>query len=97
MGASEAPEPLDARPAGHGGIEGPAAGAGKVTGVGGVKVSAAPNGVASLVEYTFLVALIAVVRLIAISFVGSAASKKFSSVGSTPLGHRQPSPNKTLL
>ena len=38
---------------------------------------------ASLVEYALLVALIAVVCIIAISFVGSAASTKFSSVGST--------------
>jgi pilus assembly protein Flp/PilA len=37
---------------------------------------------ASLVEYALLVALIAVVCILAISFVGSQASKKFSSVGS---------------
>ena len=37
---------------------------------------------ASLVEYALLVALIAVVCIIAISFVGTAASAKFSSVGS---------------
>ena len=37
---------------------------------------------ASLVEYALLVALIAVVCIIAISFVGTAASTKFSSVGS---------------
>ena len=37
---------------------------------------------ASLVEYALLVALIAVVCIVAISFVGSAASAKFSSVGS---------------
>ena len=37
---------------------------------------------ASLVEYALLVALIAVVCIIAITFVGSSASTKFSSVGS---------------
>ena len=37
---------------------------------------------ASLVEYALLVALIAVVCIAAITFVGSNASKKFSSVGS---------------
>ena len=37
---------------------------------------------ASLVEYALLVALIAVVCILAITFVGTAASKKFSSVGS---------------
>ena len=38
---------------------------------------------ASLVEYALLVALIAVVCLIAIAFVGTQASKKFSTVGSS--------------
>ena len=38
---------------------------------------------ASLVEYALLVALIAVVCLIAIAFVGTSASTKFSSVGSS--------------
>jgi pilus assembly protein Flp/PilA len=37
---------------------------------------------ASLVEYALLVALIAVVCIVAISFLGGAASKTFSSVGS---------------
>ena len=37
---------------------------------------------ASLVEYALLVALIAVVCIIAITFLGDAASSKFSSVGS---------------
>ena len=37
---------------------------------------------ASLVEYALLVALIAVVCIIAITFVGSRASDKFSEVGS---------------
>lgn len=36
---------------------------------------------ATLVEYVLLVALIAVVCIIAISFLGHAASTKFSSVG----------------
>jgi pilus assembly protein Flp/PilA len=37
---------------------------------------------ASLVEYALLVALIAVVCIIAITFLGHKASEKFSSVGS---------------
>jgi pilus assembly protein Flp/PilA len=37
---------------------------------------------ASLVEYALLVALIAVVRIVAVSLLGKNASKKFSSVGS---------------
>ncbi|HZD79065.1 MAG TPA: Flp family type IVb pilin [Actinomycetota bacterium] len=36
---------------------------------------------ASLVEYALLVALIAVVCIVAIAFLGRAASSKFSSVG----------------
>lgn len=36
---------------------------------------------ASLVEYALLVALIAVVCIVAISFLGSSASKQFDSVG----------------
>jgi pilus assembly protein Flp/PilA len=36
---------------------------------------------ASLVEYALLVALIAVVCIAAITFLGEEASKKFSSVG----------------
>lgn len=36
---------------------------------------------ATLVEYVLLVALIAVVCIVAISFLGKAASTKFSSVG----------------
>lgn len=36
---------------------------------------------ASLVEYALLVALIAVVCIIAVTFIGSNASAKFSSVG----------------
>ena len=38
---------------------------------------------ASLVEYALLVALIAIVCIAAISFLGSKASTKFSSVGSS--------------
>jgi pilus assembly protein Flp/PilA len=37
---------------------------------------------ASLVEYALLVALIAVVCIVAITFLGKAASSKFSTVGS---------------
>jgi pilus assembly protein Flp/PilA len=36
---------------------------------------------ASLVEYALLVALIAVVCIAAVTFLGSAASSKFSSIG----------------
>lgn len=38
---------------------------------------------ASLVEYALLVALIAVVCIVAITFLGNAADEKFSSVGSS--------------
>ena len=38
---------------------------------------------ASLVEYALLVALIAVVCIIAITFLGKSADEKFSSVGSS--------------
>jgi pilus assembly protein Flp/PilA len=38
---------------------------------------------ASLVEYALLVALIAVVCILAITFVGNRANDKFSSVGSS--------------
>jgi pilus assembly protein Flp/PilA len=37
---------------------------------------------ASLVEYALLVALIAVVCIVAITFVGNQANSKFSTVGS---------------
>lgn len=37
---------------------------------------------ASLVEYALLVALIAVVCLVAIAFLGKSASQRFSNVGS---------------
>lgn len=38
---------------------------------------------ASLVEYALLVALIAVVCIAAVSFIGSSASAKFSEVGAS--------------
>jgi len=38
---------------------------------------------ASLVEYALLVALIAVICIVAIAFLGKSASQKFSSVGSS--------------
>ena len=38
---------------------------------------------ASLVEYALLVALIAVVCIVAITFLGDTASEKFSNVGSS--------------
>jgi pilus assembly protein Flp/PilA len=38
---------------------------------------------ASLVEYALLVALIAVVCLVAIAFLGQSASQRFSNVGSS--------------
>jgi pilus assembly protein Flp/PilA len=41
---------------------------------------------ASLVEYALLVALIAVVCIIAITFLGEEASSKFSDVGSAVAG-----------
>lgn len=41
---------------------------------------------ASLVEYALLVALIAVVCIIAITFLGQTASEKFSEVGSAVAG-----------
>jgi pilus assembly protein Flp/PilA len=37
---------------------------------------------ASLVEYAFLVALIAVVCIVAIAFLGNSASSKYSNIGS---------------
>ena len=41
---------------------------------------------ASLVEYALLVALIAVACIVAIGFLGSSASSKFSKVGSQIAG-----------
>ena len=37
---------------------------------------------ASMVEYALLVALIAIVCLVAVAFLGQSASQRFSSVGS---------------
>ena len=41
---------------------------------------------ASLVEYALLLALIAVVCIVAVTFLGRCASSKFSSVGSAVAG-----------
>lgn len=41
---------------------------------------------ASLVEYALLVALIAVVCIVAIQFLGTSASARFSSIGSSVAG-----------
>ena len=41
---------------------------------------------ASLVEYALLVALIAVICIVAIAFLGKSASTKFSTVGSSVAG-----------
>ena len=41
---------------------------------------------ASLVEYALLVGLIAVVCIVAVTFLGKSASSKFSSVGSAVAG-----------
>ncbi len=41
---------------------------------------------ASLVEYALLVALIAMVCIVAVTFLGQATSSKFSSVGSAVAG-----------
>jgi pilus assembly protein Flp/PilA len=41
---------------------------------------------ASLVEYALLVALIAVVCIVAVTFLGSSAKDKFSRVGSAVAG-----------
>ncbi len=41
---------------------------------------------ASLVEYALLVALIAVVCIVAVTFLGKSASSKFSTVGSSIAG-----------
>jgi pilus assembly protein Flp/PilA len=47
-----------------------------------VRAGAADDRGASLVEYALLVALIAVVCILAITFLGNNASKKLSDVGS---------------
>ena len=41
---------------------------------------------ASLVEYALLVALIAVICIVAIAFLGKSASTKFSTIGSSVAG-----------
>ena len=47
------------------------------------KINAQTERGASLVEYALLVALIAVVCIIAITFLGKSASSKFNTVGSS--------------
>ena len=53
--------------------------------IGALVTSRVPTGEdgASLVEYALLVALIAVICLVAIAFLGQSASSKFSTVGSS--------------
>jgi pilus assembly protein Flp/PilA len=41
---------------------------------------------ASLVEYAFLVALIAVICIVAIAFLGTSTSSKYSNIGSQVQG-----------
>ena len=43
---------------------------------------AAEDGGATAVEYALMIALIAVVIIVAVAFIGKAASNQFSSVGS---------------
>ena len=55
----------------------------------GLKTRAADEGGATAVEYALMVALIAVVIIAAVAFIGKSASSQFSSVGScvnTPAG-----------
>jgi len=47
-----------------------------------LKDRAAEEGGATAVEYALMVALIAVVIIVAVAFIGKAASNQFSSVGS---------------
>ena len=47
------------------------------------KVNAQTERGASLVEYALLVALIAVVCIIAVTFLGKSASSKFQTIGSS--------------
>jgi pilus assembly protein Flp/PilA len=47
-----------------------------------LKTRAAEEGGATAVEYALMVALIAVVIIVAVAFLGKAASNQFSSVGS---------------
>jgi pilus assembly protein Flp/PilA len=54
-----------------------------------LKDRAAEEGGATAVEYALMVALIAVVIIVAVAFIGKAASNQFSSVGTcvdTPQG-----------
>jgi Flp/Fap pilin component. len=48
----------------------------------GLKTRAADEGGATAVEYALMVALIAVVIIAAVSFIGKSASSQFHSVGS---------------
>ena len=48
----------------------------------GLKTRAQEEGGATAVEYALMVALIAVVIIAAVAFLGKAASNKFSTVGS---------------
>lgn len=48
----------------------------------GLKTRAADEGGATAVEYALMVALIAVVIIAAVTFLGKSASKQFNSVGS---------------
>jgi pilus assembly protein Flp/PilA len=55
----------------------------------GLKTRAADEGGATAVEYALMVALIAVVIIAAVAFIGRSASSQFNSVGScvaTPSG-----------
>jgi pilus assembly protein Flp/PilA len=55
----------------------------------GLKTRAAEEGGATAVEYALMVALIAVVIIAAVAFIGKSASSQFHSVGtcvSTPSG-----------
>ena len=55
----------------------------------GLKTRAAEEGGATAVEYALMVALIAVVIIAAVAFIGKSASQQFNSVGgcvSTPTG-----------
>jgi pilus assembly protein Flp/PilA len=47
----------------------------------GLKARAADEGGATAVEYALMVALIAVVIIAAVAFIGTGASSQFSSVG----------------
>ena len=53
---------------------------------GGIRTSAEDETGATAVEYALMVALIAVVIIAAVTFLGQAASNKFSTVGSAVNG-----------